>query len=107
MFFGEFVGDKVVSPSYYSTILGPPPSALVSLKQLKSFQASFKNTCSKIKCQLQGKKIKTRNIWRLNNMLLNNQQITEEIKKEIKICIETKESEKTTTQKLRDSAKQC
>ena len=40
-------------------------------------------------------------------MLLNNQQITEEIKKEIKICIETKESEKTTTQKLRDSAKQC
>ena len=28
------------------------------------------------------------NIWRLNNKLLNNQQITEEIKKEIKICIE-------------------
>ena len=28
-------------------------------------------------------------------MLLNNQQITEEIKKEIKICIETNESEKT------------
>ena len=27
------------------------------------------------------------NIWRLNKMLLNNQQITEEIKKEIKICI--------------------
>ena len=26
-------------------------------------------------------------IWRLNNTLLNNQQITEEIKKEIKICI--------------------
>ena len=29
-------------------------------------------------------------------MLLNNQQITEEIKKEIKICIETNENEKTT-----------
>jgi len=29
-----------------------------------------------------GKKtIKNTNIWRLNNMLLNNQQITEEIKK--------------------------
>ena len=26
------------------------------------------------------------NIWRLNNTLLNNQQITEEMKKEIKIC---------------------
>ena len=33
------------------------------------------------------KTIKNINIWRLNNMLLNNQQITEEIKKEIKICI--------------------
>ena len=32
------------------------------------------------------KTIKNINIWRLNNMLLNNQQITEEIKKEIKIC---------------------
>ena len=34
------------------------------------------------------KAIKNSNIWRLNNTLLNNQQITEEIKKEIKICIE-------------------
>ena len=36
------------------------------------------------------KTIKNANTWRLNNTLLNNQQITEEIlKKEIKICIET------------------
>ena len=34
------------------------------------------------------KSIKNSNIWRLNNTLLNKQQITEEIKKEIKICIE-------------------
>ena len=33
-------------------------------------------------------------------MLLNNQQLTEEIKKEIKICIETNENENTTTQNL-------
>ena len=38
-------------------------------------------------------------------MLLNNQQITEEIKKEIKICIEMKESESTTTQNLWDTVK--
>ena len=38
-------------------------------------------------------------------MLLNNQQITEEIKKEIKICIEMNESENTTTQNLWDSVK--
>ena len=33
-------------------------------------------------------------------MLQNNQQITEEIKKEIKICIEMNENENTTTQNL-------
>ena len=38
-------------------------------------------------------------------MLLNNQQITEEIKKEIKICIEMNENENTTTQNLWDSVK--
>ena len=43
------------------------------------------------------KTIKNSNIWRLNNMLLNNQQIIEEIKKEIKICIETNENENRTT----------
>ena len=51
------------------------------------------------------KKLKNTNIWRLNNTLLNNQQITEEIKKEIKICIEMNENENTTTQNLWDSAK--
>ena len=53
-----------------------------------------------------GKKtIKNRNTWRLNSTLLNNQQITEEIKKEIKIGIETNENENTTTQNLWDSVK--
>ena len=45
-----------------------------------------------------GKKpIKNTNIWRLNNTLLNNQQITEETKKEVKIGIETNKNENTTT----------
>ena len=47
------------------------------------------------------KTIKNKNIWRLNNMLLNNQQITEEIK----TCIEMNENENTTTQHLWDSVK--
>ena len=52
-----------------------------------------------------GKKtIKSTNICRLNNMLLNNQQITEKIKNEIKICIERNENEYT-TQTLSDSVK--
>ena len=50
------------------------------------------------------KTIKNSNIWRLNNTLLNNQQTTEEIKKEIKICIETNENENT-TQNLWDTVK--
>ena len=49
------------------------------------------------------KTIKNVNIWKLNNMLLNNQWITEEIRKEIKICIETNENENTTTKNLWES----
>ena len=40
-------------------------------------------------------------IWRLNNTLLNNQQITEEIK----MCIEMNENESTTTPNLSNSVK--
>ena len=39
------------------------------------------------------KTVKNTNIWRLNSTLLNNQQITEEIKTEIKVCTETNENE--------------
>ena len=39
------------------------------------------------------------------NTFLNNQQITGEIKKEIKICIEMNENENTTTPNLWDSVK--
>ena len=38
-------------------------------------------------------------------MLLNNQKIIEEIKKEVKICIEMNENENTTTQNLWDTVK--
>ena len=51
------------------------------------------------------KTIKNSNIWRLNNMLLNNQHITEEIKKEIKICIKMNENENTTPQNLWETVK--
>ena len=38
-------------------------------------------------------------------MFLNNQQVTEEIKREIKKFLETNDNEKTTTQNLWDVAK--
>ena len=43
--------------------------------------------------------------WRLNKMFLNNQQVTEEIKREIKKFLETNNNENTTTQNLWDEAK--
>ena len=39
------------------------------------------------------KSVKNTNTWRLNNTLLNNQEITEEIKEEIKKYLETNDNE--------------
>ena len=43
------------------------------------------------------KTVRNTNTWRLNNMFLNNQQVTEEIKREIKKFLETNDSENMTT----------
>ena len=51
------------------------------------------------------KNVKKTNTWRLNNTLLNNQEITEEIKEEIKKYIETNDNENMMTQNLWDTAK--
>ena len=39
-------------------------------------------------------------MWRLNNTFLNNQQVTEEIEREIKRFLETNDNENRTTQNL-------
>ena len=44
--------------------------------------------------------VKNTNTWRLNNTLLNNQEITGEIKQEIKKYLETNDNQNTTTQNL-------
>ena len=46
------------------------------------------------------KNVKNTNTWRLNNTLLNNQEITEEIKEESKKYLETNDNENTTIQNL-------
>ena len=51
------------------------------------------------------KTVRNTNTWRLNNTFLNNQQVTEEIKREVKKFLETNGNENTTTQNLWDAAK--
>ena len=49
--------------------------------------------------------VKNTNTWRRNNTLLNNQEITEEIKEKIKKYLETNDNENMTAQNLWDAAK--
>ena len=48
---------------------------------------------------------KIHNTWRLNNTFLNNQKVTEEIKREIKELLEANDNENMTTQNLWDATK--
>ena len=52
------------------------------------------------------KSVKNTNTWRLNNMLLNNQEITEEIKQEIKKYLEINDNENMMIQNLYMQQKQ-
>ena len=70
------------------------------------YQASSSTTVLWDQISITRKKtVRNTNTWRLNNMFLNNQQITEEIKREIKKFLETNDNENTTTQNLWDAAK--
>ena len=51
------------------------------------------------------KTVRNKNTWRLNNTFLNNKQVIEEIKREIKKFLETNDNENMTTQNLWDAAK--
>ena len=51
------------------------------------------------------KAVRNTNTWRLNNKFLCNQQVTEEIKREIKRFLETNDNENMTTQYLWDATK--
>ena len=73
-------------------------SSLGKFKKLEIIPSIFSDhNAVRLDLNYRRKTIKNSNIWRLKNTMLNNQQITEEIKKEIKICIEMNENENTTT----------
>ena len=71
----------------------------VNLRKLKSYQASFLTTilCDEMRFFHKEKTVRNTNTWRLNNTFLNNQQVTEEIKREIKKLLEINDNENMTS----------
>ena len=81
-------------------------SSLGKFKKIEIIPSIFSDhNAVRLDLNYRRKTIKNSNIWRLNDMLLNNEQITEEIKKEIKIFIEKNENENKTSQTLWDTVK--
>ena len=77
-------------------------SSLGNFKKIEIIPSIFSDhNAVRLDVNYRRKPIKNSNIWRLKNTLLNNQQITEEIK----TCIETNENENTATQNLWDTVK--
>ena len=75
----------------------------VNFQKLKSYQTTFQPQSYEIDNQLPGernKAVKNTNARKLNNMLLNNKDITEESKRKSKKYLETKDNEISMTQNL-------
>ena len=79
-------------------------SSLGKFKKIEIIPSIFSDhNAVRLNLNYKRKTIKISNILTLNNTLMNNQQITEDIKKYIKICIEMNENENTTIQNLWDT----
>ena len=77
-----------------------------SLGKFKKIESIFSDhNAMRLDINYRKKSVKNTNTWRLNNTLLNNQEIIEEIKEKIKKYLETNDNENTTTQNLWDAAK--
>ena len=81
-------------------------SNLSKFKKIEIISSIFSNhNAMRLDINYKKKTVRNTNTWRLNNTFLNNQQVTEEIKKEIKKFLETNDNENMTTQNLWDAAK--
>ena len=81
-------------------------SNLSKFKKTEIISSIFSD-CNTMRLGINYKKrtVRNTNTWKLNNTFLNNQQITEEIKREIRKFLETNGNGNTTTQRLWDAAK--
>ena len=76
-------------------------SRLVKFKKIEIMSSIFTNhNARRLDINYRKKTVKNTKTWRLNNTLLNNQEITEEIKEEFKKYLETNDNENTTAQNL-------
>ena len=81
-------------------------SSLSKLKKIEIISSTFSDhNAMRLEMNYREKNVKNTNTWRLNNTLLNNQEITEEIKEEIKKYLEKNDNENTKIQNLWDAAK--
>ena len=86
-------------------ILGHKP-ILGKFKKIEIISSIFSDhNAMRLEMNYREKNVKNTNTWRLNNTLLNNQDITEEIKEEIKKYLEINDNENMTIQNLWDAAK--
>ena len=81
-------------------------SSLGKFKKIEIISSMFSDhNAMRLDINYRKKSVKNTNTWRLNTTLLNNQEITEEIKEEIKRYLETNDNENTKTRNLWDAAK--
>ena len=76
-------------------------SSLSKFKKIEIISSIFfDHNTMRLEINYREKNVKNTNIWKVNNTLLNNQEITEEIKEEIKKYLETNDNENMTIQNL-------
>ena len=81
-------------------------SSLRKFKKTEIISSIFSDhSTMRLEINYRERNVKNTSTWKLNNMLLNNQEITEEIKEEIKKYLETSDNENMVTQNLWGAAK--
>ena len=85
-------------------IFGHKPN-LSKFKKIEIISSIFSDhNAMRLDINYKKKAVRNTNTWRLNNTFLNNQQVTEKIKRKIKKFLETDDNENA-TQNLWDAAK--
>ena len=81
-------------------------SNLSKFKKIEIISSIFSgHNAMRLDINYKEKTVRNPNTRRLSNVLLNNRQVTEEIKREMKKFLETNDNENTTTENLWDAAK--